>query len=144
MNAGHQQANGTALSWCLANKLTPKLKAITSAPMPIGPSFPRPISAWPQTQSAFTGFGRANLNWRVTPKDFLQFNVFVNGKTLLPQGYVAPFVSGNIGYRHTVNSKVSWMFVVQDHVQHRRRPRFSVLERLRRPFQTRQLHFRQQ
>lgn len=66
------------------------------------------------TQSALTGFGRANLNWQVTPRDFMQFNLFVNGKSLIPQGYVEPTISGNIGYRHTVNNKVSWMFVVQD------------------------------
>ena len=67
-----------------------------------------------QTRSIITGFGRANLNWQLTAKDFLQLNVFMNGKTLLPQGYVQPFVSGNIGYRHTINGKASWMFVIQD------------------------------
>jgi hypothetical protein len=50
----------------------------------------------------------------VTPKDFLQLNVVVNGRSLQPQGYVQPTISGNIGYRHTVNNKVSWMFVIQD------------------------------
>jgi outer membrane receptor protein involved in Fe transport len=65
-------------------------------------------------RSATTGFGRANLNWQVTPNDFVQVNLFANGKTLYPQGYGAPTASGNIGWRHKVNDKVSWMLVAQD------------------------------
>jgi hypothetical protein len=50
----------------------------------------------------------------VTPKDFLQLNLFANGKVIYPQGYSEPNASGNIGYRHKVNDKLSWMLVAQD------------------------------
>jgi hypothetical protein len=73
-----------------------------------------PGLGYAQAQSAVTGFGRANLNWQLTPKDFLQLNVFANGKVVYPQGYGAPSASGNIGYRHKVNDKLSWMLVAQD------------------------------
>lgn len=61
-----------------------------------------------------TGFGRANLNWQVTQKDLVQFNLFVNGEKLLPQGYVLPTYGANIGYRHTIDKNLSWIFVLQD------------------------------
>jgi hypothetical protein len=56
----------------------------------------------------------SNLDWQLTKKDFVQVNVFVNGETLLPQGYVKSFASGNIGYSRTLNSKMSLMLVLQD------------------------------
>jgi outer membrane receptor protein involved in Fe transport len=111
VNAGSLQNGG--LEVVLANKLTPSLTYNLSAD-----AYWTELSATnlglAQSREAITGFGRANLNWQLTPKDFLQLNVFVNGETLLPQGYVQPFISGNIGYRRVVNSKVSWSFVVQD------------------------------
>ncbi len=114
-NAGYQ-ANG-GLELVSINKLTSKLTynlsadgywTEVSAPNLVG------LIQGPTTQSAFTGFGRANLNWQMTPKDFVQFNIFANGKALLPQGYTSPMVSGNVGYRHTINNKVSWSFVLSD------------------------------
>ena len=111
VNAGSSQNGG--LEVALSNKLTPNLSYSLSAD-----AYWTAISArnlgFTQGLDAVTGFGRANLNWRLSPKDFLQLNLFVNGKTLLPQGYVAPIASGNIGYRHTVNSQLTWMVVLQD------------------------------
>jgi outer membrane receptor protein involved in Fe transport len=67
-----------------------------------------------EPQSAWTISGRANVNWTVTPKDFVQLNVGAQGKQLTPQGYreVAPLV--NLGYRHKFNDKVSAILQVQD------------------------------
>jgi outer membrane receptor protein involved in Fe transport len=67
-----------------------------------------------RTRSAVTGFGRGSLSYQLTPKDFVQLDLFSNGKRLLPQGYVAPNWSANIGYRHTITSKASWMLVIDD------------------------------
>lgn len=111
-NVGYQ-ANG-GLELVLVNKLTKKLTYNLSVDAYWTDINAPNLNLTTTTQSAFTGFGRANLNYQVTPKDFLQLNLFVNGKTLVPQGYVEPTISGNIGYRHTINNKVSWMFVVQD------------------------------
>ena len=111
VNAGRQRNGG--LEIVLADKLTPKLTYSVTADA-YWTALSAPNLGFSQTAHTVTGFGRANLNWRVTDKDAFQFNIFVNGKTLLPQGYVEPFASGNIGYRHTVNSKVSWMVVIQD------------------------------
>lgn len=109
-NLGHQTNAGLEL--VLGNKLTPKLTYNLSA-----------NGYWTEieapglgyaSRSSFATYGRANLNWQVTPKDFVQINVFANGKSLLPQGYGKPTWSGNIGYRRTVNDKVSVMLTVQD------------------------------
>ncbi|HEY3950690.1 TonB-dependent receptor domain-containing protein [Phenylobacterium sp.] len=65
-------------------------------------------------RTVVTGFGHANVDWQVTPKDLAQFNLFVNGERLLPQGYVLPTYGANIGYRHIIDNRLSWTFVVQD------------------------------
>jgi outer membrane receptor protein involved in Fe transport len=113
-NAGRQTTDGLEITF--AKKLTPKLDYNFSADA-YWSELAAPNLGLMQTRHAFTAFGRGNLNWRLTEKDFLQFNVFVNGKTLLPQGYVAPFASGNIGYRHAITSNASLMFVIQDPFQ---------------------------
>jgi outer membrane receptor protein involved in Fe transport len=102
------------LELVLANKLTSKITYNLSADAYYTAVSAPNIGGGTLTQSGFTGFGRANLNWQLTAKDFLQFNVFANGKSLVPQGYFDPTFSGNIGYRHAINSKVSWMIVAQD------------------------------
>lgn len=58
--------------------------------------------------------GRANLNWQVTPKDFVQLNVFAHGKQLIPQGYREGTGMLNIGYRHKFNDKLSAFVQAQD------------------------------
>jgi outer membrane receptor protein involved in Fe transport len=80
-----------------------------------------------RAQSIVTGFGRASLNWQVTPKDFLQLNLFSTAKDLLPQGYAGPSYAGNVGYRHTINTRASWMLVVDDPLNTERRRRVETL-----------------
>jgi outer membrane receptor protein involved in Fe transport len=110
-NAGERQNAGLEL--VKTGKLTDKLTYNLSANV-YWVQIQAPGLGFPIDRSATTGFGRANLNWQVTPKDFVQLNVFANGRVLYPQGYGAPNASGNIGYRHKVNDKVSWMLVAQD------------------------------
>jgi outer membrane receptor protein involved in Fe transport len=110
-NLGRQ--SNTGVEWTMGNRLTPKLNynlSVNAYETKIGGGG-GVITA---DSSAFTSFGRANLTWQATPKDMFQFNVFANGKQLLPQGYVEPSVSGNIGYRHNFNEKLSVMVVVRD------------------------------
>jgi outer membrane receptor protein involved in Fe transport len=111
VNVG-RQANG-GFEVVLANKLTPRISYNLSADG-YWTELSAPNLGIIETHSAVSGFGRANLNWQMTPKDFLQLNLFVNGELLLPQGHTLPTMSGNIGYRHTVNNKVALMFVIQD------------------------------
>ncbi len=111
-NLGYQSSTG--IEWTTGNRLSPKLNYNLSIN-----AYETKISGGPGVvitgdSSAFTSFGRANLTWQATPKDLWQFNVFANGKQLLPQGYVEPSLSGNIGYRRTVTDKVSLMVVVRD------------------------------
>ncbi len=110
-NVGHQRNGGFELA--AANKLTPKITYNFSIDG-YWTEVSAPNLGFTQTRSAITGFGRANVNWQVTPKDFLQLNLFANGKNLAPQGYTSPTYSGNVGYRHTINSKASFMIVAQD------------------------------
>lgn len=79
---------------------------------------------WQQLEAARLGFpekrdgvtlgGRANLNWQVTSKDFVQFNGFMNGKRLTPQGYRKASGLLNIGVRHKFNDSVSGVVTIQD------------------------------
>jgi outer membrane receptor protein involved in Fe transport len=66
------------------------------------------------TRSGASVSGRANLNWQVTAKDFVQFNLFANGKQLLPQGYREGTGMLNIGYRHKFTEKLSATVMAQD------------------------------
>jgi len=65
-------------------------------------------------RSTVTAFGRATLNWQVTPKDLVQLGGFLNGKRLTPQGSVAPTGMLNIGYRHKLNDRLSLLISAQD------------------------------
>jgi outer membrane receptor protein involved in Fe transport len=67
-----------------------------------------------EPRSATTLFGRANLNWQVSAKDFIQVNGFLNGKRLTPQGYARPTGAVNLGYRRKFDDKVSLLFTVSD------------------------------
>lgn len=110
-NLGRQTNTGVEVN--LGNRLTPKMTYNLSFNAYYSTVGAQNLG-FATERSSFAAFGRANLNWQVTPKDFIQVNVFANGKQLLPQGYALPSVSGNIGYRHTINDKLSWMVVVQD------------------------------
>jgi outer membrane receptor protein involved in Fe transport len=65
-------------------------------------------------RSATTVSGRANLNWQLTPKDFVQVSGFLNSKRLTPQGYSKPTGMLNLGYRHKVGDRVSVLVTAQD------------------------------
>lgn len=58
--------------------------------------------------------GRANVNWTPTEKDFFQFNLFMMGRRLLPQGYAEPAGMLNLGYRRKVNEKLSLLVTAND------------------------------
>jgi outer membrane receptor protein involved in Fe transport len=75
-----------------------------------------------EPRSATTMFGRGNLNWQVSAKDFVQVNAFLNGKQLTPQGYFRPTGAVNFGYRRKFDDKVSLLFTVNDvfHTQRQR------------------------
>jgi outer membrane receptor protein involved in Fe transport len=69
---------------------------------------------FPKDRSAMALQGRANLNWQVTPRDFVQVNAFTTGKRLNPQGFREPWASLNLGYRRKVDDKLSVVITVQD------------------------------
>ncbi|MDZ4373645.1 MAG: outer membrane beta-barrel family protein [Phenylobacterium sp.] len=65
-------------------------------------------------RDAATVFGRANLSWQASDRDFLQLSGFVNGKRLTPQGYSEPTGMLNLGYRRKVSDTLSAVLTVQD------------------------------
>ncbi|WP_411287556.1 TonB-dependent receptor domain-containing protein [Phenylobacterium sp.] len=67
-----------------------------------------------EPRSAVSLSGRANLNWQVTPKDFVQVNANLHGKRLTPQGYNEPFGMLNLGYRRKISDALSLTVSVQD------------------------------
>ena len=80
--------------------------------------------AWNEVDGSNLGFtdkrddvslsGRANVNWQVTPKDFVQLNGFMSGERLTPQGYMASHGLLNLGYRHKFTERFSGVFTAQD------------------------------
>jgi len=66
------------------------------------------------TRSGTTLSGRANLNWQVTPKDFLQINAFTSGKRLTPQGSRSAIQMVNLGYRRKMNDTLSFVVTAND------------------------------
>lgn len=69
---------------------------------------------FPDKRSDFAPSGRANINWQVTPKDFVQLNGFMNGKRLTPQGYFQAHGILNMGYRHKFTDRFSGVITAQD------------------------------
>ncbi|MCR5874197.1 TonB-dependent receptor [Phenylobacterium sp. J426] len=67
-----------------------------------------------EKRDGYTLSGRGNLNWQVTPKDFVQINGFMNGKRLTAQGHVSGFSMLNLGYRRKVNDQLSFTVTGQD------------------------------
>lgn len=67
-----------------------------------------------RTRSGVSTTGRANLNWQLTPKDFIQVNGFMIGERLTPQGYRKPAGMLNIGYSHKYSDQISIVFTAQD------------------------------
>lgn len=65
-------------------------------------------------RSAVALSGRANLNWQATPNDFIQLNVFANGKSITPQGHRDPIAVLNLGYRRKLNERLSLVVTAQD------------------------------
>jgi outer membrane receptor protein involved in Fe transport len=116
--------------WAISGKLTPKLTYSVSIDI-----YRIEISAADlvglSSRSATTGFGRASLSYQITPKDLLQLDAYSNGKRLRPQGYAAASYSGAIGYRHTINSKISWLLAIEDPFQSQRYRSVDVIDGVR-------------
>jgi outer membrane receptor protein involved in Fe transport len=68
----------------------------------------------PGKRSTVTASGRANVNWQVTPNDFVQVSGFLNARRLTAQGYVVSTGMLNLGYRHKFNDQLSAIVTVQD------------------------------
>ncbi|MGH6966742.1 MAG: outer membrane beta-barrel family protein, partial [Phenylobacterium sp.] len=94
-------------------KISPALSYSLSATPSWTEVDPQPLGS-PRTRSAFTGSGRASLNWQATPSDLVQVQGFLNGKRLTSQGYVEAMGGMNLGYRHKLNDKLSLLFTAQD------------------------------
>jgi outer membrane receptor protein involved in Fe transport len=69
---------------------------------------------FPGTRSGYSMSGRGSLNWQVTASDFIQINGFLNGKRLIPQGYLGSMGMLNLGYRRKVTDTLSVVVTAQD------------------------------
>jgi outer membrane receptor protein involved in Fe transport len=65
-------------------------------------------------RSAVSAFGRASLSWQATEVDFVQVSTFLNGKRLTPQGYYAPSTGTDLGWRHKLDDRVSFVLTARD------------------------------
>jgi outer membrane receptor protein involved in Fe transport len=111
VNAGHLLSGGGELVY--SHQITPKLNYNFSVDG-YWTEISAPNLGVTQVQTLWTGFGRANLAWQITPKDFLQLNAFINGQGLAVQGRTEPSASGNIGYRHVIDPKTTFTVTIQD------------------------------
>ncbi|HEX3367114.1 TonB-dependent receptor plug domain-containing protein [Phenylobacterium sp.] len=58
--------------------------------------------------------GRANLNWQVRPDDMVQLNAIESGRRLATQGESEPAFTLNMGWRHTINPRLTATVTAQD------------------------------
>ena len=58
--------------------------------------------------------GRANLNWQVRPDDMVQLNAIESGRRLATQGESEPAFNLNMGWRHTINDRLTATVTAQD------------------------------
>jgi outer membrane receptor protein involved in Fe transport len=73
----------------------------------LGPSFA-------PTRSLASVAGHGSLSWQATLDDLFQLNAFLNGKRLTPQGYADPAFGLDLGYRHKITDRVSFVATAQD------------------------------
>lgn len=66
------------------------------------------------TRSGVIVSGHANLDWRLSGKDFLQVNITARGKRMMAQGHRLPSANVNLGYRRKLSDKLAIVSVVQD------------------------------
>lgn len=69
---------------------------------------------FPGKRSATTVWGRANLSWQISPRDFLQVKGALNSKRLTPQGYSRPTGTLDVGYRRRISERLSVLVTAQD------------------------------
>jgi len=112
VNAGEGKTAGAELA--ISRRLTPTLSYSLSLDGYWIKLATSPELGFFPVRSALTGFGHAGLTWRPTAKDLLQLDLVTTAKGLNPQGHSSPTYSANIGYRHFVNDKVSWVVAVKD------------------------------
>ena len=70
--------------------------------------------AFTETRSDTTAAVRGTINWQADPKDYLQVNVSVAGRTLMPQGYSERGPQVNFGYRRKLTDKLMFVATVQN------------------------------
>lgn len=66
------------------------------------------------TRSTITYDGKAALNWRLGEKDRVQINVAAMGRRLTPQGYRLGSATMDLGYRHQLDSALSFTATLTD------------------------------
>lgn len=66
------------------------------------------------TRSAFVVSGQATLNWKVTPKDFIQLGGHASGRQLTAQGYNGGILYSNFGWRHVFDARLAMLLTAQD------------------------------
>ncbi|THD52091.1 TonB-dependent receptor [Phenylobacterium sp.] len=94
------------------------------------------------TRSLVSEEGHGSLTWQATPTDLFQFNGFVQGKELTPQGAQSPLLGFDLGYRRKLTDKLFLVVTAQD-VFHSffsfyRADTPALIERTKADFDTRQ------
>lgn len=117
LNAGQGRRAGAELA--LDGKLSPKLSYSLSLVGFWSQFVPTPALEAPafgsfRTRSQTSGFGHADLTWKVTPKDLMQLDIDTTASGLDPQGSTAPTYTGNVGFRHAVNDQMAWILTAKD------------------------------
>ncbi|HZZ31643.1 MAG TPA: TonB-dependent receptor [Phenylobacterium sp.] len=124
-----------------SGKFTPKISYNLSVNLSwnqldsLGPMFaPR--------RSLVSDEGHGSISWQATPKDLFQFNGFVQGEELTPQGAQSPLMGYDLGYRRKVTDKLFLVVTAQDvfHSFHSfyRADTPVLIERTKADFDTRQ------
>jgi len=66
------------------------------------------------TRSIVSATAKANVDYKIAPKDLIQLTVNYTGKRLLAQGYRLPGASANLGFRHQLKPSLSVVATLTD------------------------------
>ena len=66
------------------------------------------------SQAAAEMFGHLKLNWNPTTSDFVQLNLYANGRRITAQGSEPSWAEMGLGYRHKFNDRLAVELLVED------------------------------
>jgi outer membrane receptor protein involved in Fe transport len=110
-NFGHYREGGADLSASL--KVSPKLSLSASGDVAWN-AYANPDAAQQQARAGLSSSAKGKVNWDVTPKDFVQLEVYAEGHNVSAQGYTGAYSFVELGWRHKFGDRLTFEATVLD------------------------------